>query len=788
MSKFSKYNRWKPLKKRPAAQMQVTALMKSHTTYQHAQNKENIAPLATTSSPASAISNTRLEREKKRKNTYQSRYRNEKQCHERTKSRTNKLQSHLDEARASMTEASSQVQTTQNALTTTQHEMRHLQACNEVLTRHNRALAIVQDIICTVASCLRKTVDSSISTRSIRRVVQEAEVAAEVQMVDEIMQVDGVTLSGDGMSHKNINYQSHHITYTSRHGAGITRFAGIQHKVNHTSETQLQGWKDMIHKMCTVYNECMVGNMADPRELVTKVKMTDGAIVTVGGIEGWEALPAEERDRRSSEAQVQLHAKIGQERFSMLTTAEQESIDFFVWGGCCMHKDLNAVKGGNTRMRAWWALNDVDGPALLMNRDNAAAASGGPSTAQARAVRVSQGGAAKALALAGSVFHHKDDKKGQQDSLRFFLEAQLGYFSPWPDTSNTHYHSNCDGAGEWIVHEDLYIVYLQIIMDRKDARTHTNIEQNIYCAFRCDKTKQEMACFSTWGQCISHPYFRAVCNSLGNILDLGPLHEQLIAHIKKLIDNVELVFGTDTTYETAAFDGQPFEWPEAFYIIQCIARNTTKYPHLCSLFVAFLEGALETLIRFCREFAANGVIAHTSPETRKLARMNTTNDANKGMYMKTVLGPNARKYLRKKARINDAAGAEKKHRLAQVKYDNWVVHRNREIDAKRKKHREASSAKLAAVVPRVTPDEIAKMRVVDVDLQIRWHRQFDVEVPPAKHLKGKNGPEKKAILTAAVGRYVCGGVGPKILDENVMDGQQEDAECAMGDSDDEEGL
>ncbi|KAG2039992.1 hypothetical protein BDR03DRAFT_980331 [Suillus americanus] len=49
-------------------------------------------------------------------------------------------------------------------------------------------------------------------------------------------------------------------------------------------------------------------------------------------------------------------------------------------------------------------------------------------------------------------------------------------------------------------------------------------------------------------------------------------------------------------------------------------------------------------------------------------------------------------------------------------------------------------------------------------------------------------PEKKAILTAAVGWYVSGGVGPQIQDENVMDGQQEDAECAMGDSDDEEGL
>ncbi|KAG1886980.1 hypothetical protein F4604DRAFT_1719438 [Suillus subluteus] len=119
-----------------------------------------------------------------------------------------------------------------------------------------------------------------------------------------------------------------------------------------------------------------------------------------------------------------------------------------------------------------------------------------------------------------------------------------------------------------------------------------------------------------------------------------------------------------------------------------------------------------------------------------------------------------------------------------VKYDKWVVQRNRETDAKRKKRREASSAKLAAVVPRVTPDEIMKMRVIEVDLQIWWHRQFDAEVPAAKHLKGKSGSEKKAILTAAAARYICG-AGPKIQDENVL---REDAECAMVDSDDEEGL
>lgn len=142
MSRYSKYNCWKPSKKRSIAQLQVTALMKFWTTYQHGQNKENIAPLATTSSSPSVILNTELERERKCKNAYQSCYRNEKRCHECTKSRTNKLQSHCDEAWASTTKASLQVQTTQHALATTQHKMRCLEARNKALTKHNHALAM----------------------------------------------------------------------------------------------------------------------------------------------------------------------------------------------------------------------------------------------------------------------------------------------------------------------------------------------------------------------------------------------------------------------------------------------------------------------------------------------------------------------------------------------------------------------------------------------------------------------------------------------------------------------
>ncbi|KAG1721897.1 uncharacterized protein EDB91DRAFT_1143850 [Suillus paluster] len=60
----------------------------------------------------------------------------------------------------------------------------------------------------------------------------------------------------------------------------------------------------------------------------------------------------------------------------------------------------------------------------------------------------------------------------------------------------------------------------------------------------------------------------------------------------------------------------------------------------------------------------------------------------------------------------------------------------------------------------VIAEDINKMRVAELDLQIRWHRQFDSQIPAAKDLKGKKAPEKRAILAAAAERLSSGEVGP----------------------------
>ncbi|KIK77471.1 hypothetical protein PAXRUDRAFT_17481 [Paxillus rubicundulus Ve08.2h10] len=391
-----------------------------------------------------------------------------------------------------------------------------------------------------------------------------------------------------------------------------------------------------------------------------------------------------------------------------------------------------------------------------MNQDNAAAASSGSSAAVSCALQVSGRGAVKALDLTGSVFRHKDDKKGQQDSLRYYLEAQLGYFSPWPDTSNSQYQSHCDSASAWLIYHPLYTSYLEIVMDWKDSRTYTNIKWNVHQAFGCPKTAEEMACLSMWGNCVGHPYMQQVrgeFHDFSNILDLSPLHAQLFSHLNTLAANIDLVLAPDATYHTAALDGKPFECLDAFYVVQMMAWDSQTYPHLHSLLPAFLKGATETLLRFTTKFLPDGAIARSTPAQRELACMETTNNANEGAldtyhvavhcaptmttvqfnarlkyhknqtgsYMKRFLNVRSCKYLHRKARKIDTQNIDKKQWLAHVEHEHKLVVKHQEDDQWKRQKREIMAAKLTAVVPCLTNAEIAKMKVAKIDLQIHWH-------------------------------------------------------------------
>jgi len=398
------------------------------------------------------------------------------------------------------------------------------------LTSHcNVPVARINSVIQTVSQGLGIAVTDSIDKHSVSRITLEGQVASEIQLVSEIHEAGSktsylciishfiirntdLTISGDGTTDKHLNYESKHgmiltPTYSSNPNAPAMntmpcqRFFGINAAIDHKSETQLQGWKDLIERMYKVYDERPLGqrkplnslefprfvtgmntdHAEDQKKLVRLFKTwkaacecemrgeeallsaslaelipllveeTEQNITDAGGHAAWEALPPDERERREVATYHRLCMRVGEDKLDTMTPEERRHVALFIWGGCCMHKEMNSVKGGNTRMMAFWAQNGLVAPMKLYNRDNSAAASLGGSEARTRAAEVSQAGGVKLTSLAGAVFAHKDKKKGQQDSLQVYLQSVVGYMVCFPGTSSTRYGSTCEAAAELLV-------------------------------------------------------------------------------------------------------------------------------------------------------------------------------------------------------------------------------------------------------------------------------------------------------------------------------------------------
>jgi len=105
-------------------------------------------------------------------------------------------------------------------------------------------------------------------------------------------------------------------------------------------------------------------------------------IAEAGGLAGWEAFPPGERELHEIAAYQRICVKLGEDRPATLTLKEWHYVSLFIWGGCCMHKEMNSVKGGNAWMMAWWSENNLEGLMKLYNWDNSSAATLGGDAAR----------------------------------------------------------------------------------------------------------------------------------------------------------------------------------------------------------------------------------------------------------------------------------------------------------------------------------------------------------------------------------------------------------------------
>ncbi|KAI0683197.1 hypothetical protein C8T65DRAFT_784880 [Cerioporus squamosus] len=671
--------------------------------------------------------------------------------------------------------------------------------------------------VSSVAEAAGFTVEGAISSRSVGRINLEGGILSDLQTIEDMMDADGITVSSDGTTIKHVPHEARHA-YINKGTTHTRHFLGVTTAPNHTSEEQLRGWLEALESLCTTWNMSPRGqhdpmhvadilrkvtgmntdHAEDQKKLVRlfmelKVRTdreergqrailegalaefepiameeTDKVIKKAGGSARWEQLPEAERAKRVHEATRRATIRFGEARFAALPDEDKRAADLFVWAGCCMHKELNSVKGGAAALAAFWKDNGLPAPLLLMNRDNAAAAALGPSAAKDRATEVSQGGAVKLTSLAGALFRHKDDKKGQQDTLRIFFEA----------------------AEALLVYLPLYREFLEVVRDKKGDRSWTNIEQNVYDGLHDTSTLTKLCVLALYSQAVSHPYMRAVRGPdqlSANILNLGPLHERVKAHCRAIIENPDILLGPSMSHTTGALDGELWDRPEVVYTV---LRMAPDLPHLRGALVAFFTGALMTWERFTAEFAGDSVIATLSSTERETAWMRATNDDNEGAlghvrvrvrrapretkhqynarqkgkvndvaeYSKRKADKETHAFVRKRARILDSSGLEKQQKAVIAAADKAVVQGKRDKDQEREEKAKEKTRVLDGLVLLLDVADITlrakEITNAELDQQLDWHRRKEgksTQIPAKSRIAKK--AEKIEALCAAVQRY-----------------------------------
>ena len=434
------------------------------------------------------------------------------------------------------------------------------------------------------------------------------------------------------------------------------RFLGVSSTVNHTANTQMDGFGEIYSNMVSSYNNSPLarrsglelsedyfwasnnGYCADHSEdqnrlsrLSAKRKSISTRIIlgqrklaempdctrdtiissalnvhitSSGGADVWQSLSEDERTQQHQALIRSLQFTLGHQIYPTLPRSEQARLDLYVRVGCQSHKELNAFKGFCSGLSRFWSDNRLDGPLKLMNKDNAAAAGSGQSYAADRAVAISQGGIVKLTSLAGALFAHKDKKKGLQDSYKVYFEKAVGFSIPFPGTSSTRYQSYYRAAAVLISYRPYFLDLLDVTAFKKESAKLNHLEQNVKNGLLDISTLEEMCVAVLYSQSVAVPYIRTIRRRSFegiNALDAGPLHRSLLTFIRKLIDKPELVVSSDASWVHGAFDAQPWEDAKAVYAVHATAQELDMR-NLRGLFMSGLVSALETWTRFSSEF------------------------------------------------------------------------------------------------------------------------------------------------------------------------------------------
>jgi len=120
------------------------------------------------------------------------------------------------------------------------------------------------------------------------------------------------------------------------------------------------------------------------------------------------------------------------------------------------------------------------------------------------------------------------------------------------------------------------------------------MKTNLWNGLHCQSRLTELAVLAIYAEAISYPYMKSIWNtsaSQQNMLNLGPLHNRVYKHIKKLIENPDILIGEGSSSVIASLNGEEWENPDVMIKILDLIPTL---PYLRSLFHTFLTSAAET--------------------------------------------------------------------------------------------------------------------------------------------------------------------------------------------------
>jgi len=239
-------------------------------------------------------------------------------------------------------------------------------------------------------------------------------------------------------------------------------------------------------------------------------------------------------------------------------------------------------------------------------------------------------GGVKAASTAGEIFNNKDDKKGYQDAHKRYFEPITGKWKKFPDTSNIYYQSYSEAAAELIIYRKEYLDLLISVHLCKIKKVFNHMEANLFAALNDIPTLTELAVLVLYAQAVSHSYIWKVWGPATeqiNMLNMGPLHNEVKVHVQTIIDNPNILASNNTSYENSALHGEKWHQPAA---VAAVLKLSSELPDLLPVLVAFFGGAMITWECFTTEFAPRSPIDLASTEDKEWAWMPPTNDVNEG--------------------------------------------------------------------------------------------------------------------------------------------------------------